>query len=632
METVRSRPHHRVPGVVAAAVIVAALFNPAPARADDACTPDTSFVGEYPDDEVDPDWTDNTQGVAHDKDHWFITSNFEQDTPDGKYLLKFPVGFDLGTTIDVDDPPPGVTVDTDAMPAQLKVLGYDHFGDPDQAGGFVFLPIDGGGNGVIGVFRAADLSFVGFEQTPQPGASWIAYNRSQKLLYSAAFGVSAGDGLYRYTVDLDALADTEDVAASIEFLDRFDLLEADGGPLTKAMDFSQGGVFTPWGDLYYVNGSQNTDPDDSPEIERGGVHLFSPSGRLLSESQNGSGAFNFEYHPTDLDAEEPQGIDWWNRNIGTGSPSISGQLHVLLLDNDVSEDDIFFKHYDVAYGCVPQDADTDGDGLTDLDEGYVFETDLFDPDTDDDGLSDGLEVNDLGTDPLAKDSDGDGVPDGDEDHDADGLSNGDEVNVYGTDPVVADTDIDGLSDGEEVNTYHTDPLVADTDGDGLSDGDEVNVYGTDPLVSDTDGDGLTDGDEVNVYGTDPTDADTDDDLLPDGLEVTYGTDPLVEDTDGDGLLDGQDVEFIQNAVDALPASAFDPPGLGTKKAIHSELENAESKLLAGDVDKALVKLASLRVHIDGCGIVPGKGDWIVDCARQIEVRVLVDLLTTNLGA
>lgn len=136
--------------------------------------------------------------------------------------------------------------------------------------------------------------------------------------------------------------------------------------------------------------------------------------------------------------------------------------------------------------------DTDGDGLSDYDEIFVYGTDPLNPDTDGDGLSDYDEIFKYGTDPLNPDTDGDG------------LSDFDEIYVHGTDPLNPDTDGDGLSDYDEINTYGTDPLNPDTDGDGLSDYDEIYVYGTDPLNPDTDGDGFTDGQEIEM-GTDPLD-------------------------------------------------------------------------------------------------------------------------------
>jgi eukaryotic-like serine/threonine-protein kinase len=54
------------------------------------------------------------------------------------------------------------------------------------------------------------------------------------------------------------------------------------------------------------------------------------------------------------------------------------------------------------------------------------------------------------------------------DTDADGLSDGDEVRTHKTEPLKADTDGDGLNDGVEIERG-TDPLKADTDGDGQAD-------------------------------------------------------------------------------------------------------------------------------------------------------------------
>lgn len=199
----------------------------------------------------------------------------------------------------------------------------------------------------------------------------------------------------------------------------------------------------------------------------------------------------------------------------------------------------------------------------------------------------------------------------------------------GTDPLDADTDDDDLTDGEEVNTYGTDPLNPDSDSDELNDGAEV-ALGTDPLDADSDDDSLTDGEEVNTYGTDPLDPDTDDDELTDGLEIEYGTDPLDPDTDGDGIPDGEDVEWLQNAINALPNSAFRVGLPGLRTAMLSILEDIEEAVATGDIAEAIRKLTNLRRRIDGCGISPDHNDWIVDCTAQNEIRQLVDLYIANL--
>jgi len=88
------------------------------------------------------------------------------------------------------------------------------------------------------------------------------------------------------------------------------------------------------------------------------------------------------------------------------------------------------------------------------------------------------------------------------DSDSDGLSDLDEVRVFQTNPDEPDSDGDGLNDQSEVQLFSTDPLQADTDGDGISDGDEANVHNTNPISVDSDSDGTSDGDEIE-RGTDP---------------------------------------------------------------------------------------------------------------------------------
>lgn len=190
-------------------------------------------------------------------------------------------------------------------------------------------------------------------------------------------------------------------------------------------------------------------------------------------------------------------------------------------------------------GTDPFQADTDGDGLNDYDEMYVYFTDPLNPDTDFDGDSDATEIAN-GTnpkDPLSsKDSDGDT------------LADSFEVATFSPMGCVSphlnpDSDGDGLNDYLEYVVYGSNPCVVDTDGDGINDYNEVQ-NGTDPTNPDTDGDGLNDGQEL-VYGTDPLNSDSDGDGSPDGREIADGTNPLdansFKDTDGDGESDYVDI-------------------------------------------------------------------------------------------
>jgi hypothetical protein len=587
------------------AILLAVVSPPGRAKTVDLPTTcSTSFLGDNPV-EGSMGWTDANNGIAHDAGNWFFTSEEE--------LVKIPVGLDLNTDIDPDDDPsdwpPGVLARGD-LPDSLADAGWHHQGDLDQANGFLFIPMnrDEGYPTVSGiaVYRASDLAYKGIAELPPPRLGWVAINPHNGLLYTSGWEISAADGLLRYHIDYDAIA-AGNVQAAISFVDEFDLTGVDP-PLKD----TQGGAFTPWGELYIVNGVEG----ETPEDERGGVHLFNAAGELIAESQNaGGGGFSFVYDPAPDEREEPEGADWWNRNIDPTSPGIGGQLHVMLNDNDdvptpadpFPSDDLSLKHYEVAL-CNPA-ADFDSDGLTDGDESFILGTDPVGADTDGDGVNDGDELHILKTDPLDRDSDDDGVTDGQEDPDGDGLPNTAEFGSWHTDPFDADSDDDLLTDGDEVHVYHTDPAKWDTDGDTLGDGAEVHTHGTDPLKADSDDDGLTDP-----------------------IELASGTDPIDKDTDDDGLPDGSDVEFVLNALQSLPLSVFTPPGAGTKQAIESMLDAAEGKAAAGDIGAALLKLRQLRSHLDGCGTRADSNDWIVVCAPQVQVRELLDLLISNLSS
>lgn len=168
--------------------------------------------------------------------------------------------------------------------------------------------------------------------------------------------------------------------------------------------------------------------------------------------------------------------------------------------------------------------DTDGDGLTDIDElagpGGWLPTNPALPDTDADGLWDGFELAILpvGTNPNASDTDIDGIDDGDAVN---------RIYGYATSPNDADTDDDTISDADEIfgaTGYWLDPTDADTDADGLGDYTEWSLR-LRPDLPDMDFDGLLDGDEVNRYGTQPILRDSDGDTVDDGVEVATGTDP-----------------------------------------------------------------------------------------------------------
>jgi large repetitive protein len=233
-------------------------------------------------------------------------------------------------------------------------------------------------------------------------------------------------------------------------------------------------------------------------------------------------------------------------------------------------------------------ADTDGDGLPDVEEDAIG-TDRNDADSDDDGVRDGQEPN------FASDTDGDGLinaldPDSDNDGLYDGTERGVAVPPVGTDVTRGHF----IPDASPATT--TNPLDADTDGGGVGDGDEdPNRNGridllernpNDPLddllpPADTDGDGLPDTVEL-VIGTDPLDADSDDDGLRDGFEANYGDDTdedgtinaLDPDSDGDGIYDGTERGVVTAPAGTDPTRGFFVPD--ADPATRTSMVNADT--------------------------------------------------------
>lgn len=260
----------------------------------------------------------------------------------------------------------------------------------------------------------------------------------------------------------------------------------------------------------------------------------------------------------------------------------------------------------VDYGSNP-DGDNDGDGLTNVEEGYLG-TDENDSDTDDDGLTDNEEVDLLGTDPT--DAESCGMSDYECDNDGDGISNGYEVNDNapvgtegnftgeGFNPNNIDTDEDRLLDDFELryldicdldgtisdgNHNGTEDPLEDCEGDGLTNEEEQNL-GTDPTVSDTDGDGSSDISELEA-GSDPTDpssapvdpsGDDDGDGLTNAEEIEAGTDSQNPDSDGDYYTDFEELraDSPTDPMDPLstPADQIDTDGDGLSDTIDRDMD------------------------------------------------------------
>lgn len=243
-------------------------------------------------------------------------------------------------------------------------------------------------------------------------------------------------------------------------------------------------------------------------------------------------------------------------------------------------------------GGGPGEVDTDGDGITDADEGTGDPDEdgipnAEDEDSDGDGIPDADEAGDDDLDTAPVDSDEDGTPDFlDTDSDDNGIPDEDDGTADLDDDGTADyadldDDGDGIDDATEIegagadcdDDGEADPTGSaddpnDCDGDGTadyhdldSDGDTIgDVHeGTadndgddfrDRYDSDSDNDTFPDSEEAgdDKVSTAPVDTDEDDlpdyidpdsdsDGVPDVDEAEIGTDRLEVDSDGDGVSD-----------------------------------------------------------------------------------------------
>jgi hypothetical protein len=293
--------------------------------------------------------------------------------------------------------------------------------------------------------------------------------------------------------------------------------------------------------------------------------------------------------------------------------------------------------------------DTDGDGISDGDEGRVARTDTdgdgtpdyMDADSDGDGILDSHEAGDpeLATAPL--DSDGDGVANF---RDRDSDDNGREDDIDGEhdadddgspDFADLDDDDDAILDPSELGPEPAAPR--DTDGDGTpdfrdsdSDGDAIpDVWETDADYDndrlgnyiDLDSDSDCVGDAIEARGVPPIDSDndhrpdyidrdSDNDGISDAAEdrncnaaVDPGeTSPVSQDTDGDGVSDMVETAAGTDPLD--PASnpqangdfVFVEPYLAPQLPVDQNLDFS-TKLQAVDLYVLLDRSSSMSTEI-----------------------------------
>lgn len=233
------------------------------------------------------DWTENCQGIVTDGNFWYVVSNNEKK----RAVYKFSLDFDF---------------------IKLAVSPIDqHIGHPALSDGKIYVPVeppDPNENASIWQlnteFSTSVIFDLGYTENRNPigKMSWCAINPWNSLLYSSVVD----------NVDHICAYDPKD---SFSFKRK---LEIEGEKVNSV----QGGWFSNNGHLYLSS-------DDSVDI-RGYSAL---NGKFL-------GSFGLDYG----DGDEIEGL-CVGHIINTAG--LSSFVHVIILDNEGTEDDVFINHFSV---------------------------------------------------------------------------------------------------------------------------------------------------------------------------------------------------------------------------------------------------------------------------------------------
>lgn len=298
-----------------------------------------NYLYSYPHERDSLGWNQEAQGIAHDDNYWYITDNGYVITHGDEHLWKIPVEHDL--TQNAHNHPNTCVATLKDIPELYPE--WDHFGDVDhykyvardsQVHHYVIVALAHDDAGGFAIFKSTEnpsaVWYVADMSLPSGHAPWCAVHPQTGILYIS--GTLIGS-IHKYSIDWEELTNTRRLVVAGQ--GSFGLQDGAGVPLT--LRHMQGGEFTPTGDiLYLTNGYGDHIADD-------GLHAFNTTTwRRIKHSSYSNRPFKFSWEPGE--GEEPEGLTIWDLDNGR-APGIRGQLHVMLLDNDLGEDDVYIKHY-----------------------------------------------------------------------------------------------------------------------------------------------------------------------------------------------------------------------------------------------------------------------------------------------
>lgn len=319
---------------------------------------------DYPNDNASDwggdDWAPN--GIAHDKDNWFICSVSRAivgNTDNLNYCIwKIPVSLDLNASMEHPSVKSFNLFYSTLDPVFKK---YGHAGDIDVCTSpldnkdYLVVPLTSNKPGSAGIpivafFRASNLEFVNYAKlTNQKDAGWCAVSAKDGRLYSS-FDDATHFIKYRIAWDtiLHQLGNHNGLICTDNYVG---INDEWGRPLS--LKNMQGGEFTEDGKLLYISsgllggGCGETNYQD-------GLHVFEVSSGSWDRIQRSTNkfrppfkqfCFDFNFDNGGCFGDEPEGLTIWDLNNGR-APHVNGQLHVLLDDHNFwTSSKEYIRHY-----------------------------------------------------------------------------------------------------------------------------------------------------------------------------------------------------------------------------------------------------------------------------------------------
>jgi hypothetical protein len=277
-------------------------------------------------------WTEECQGLISDGNYWYGVSNNEQDPNinydefgEPKEVLNYAHKGIYKFTLDFQ--PLGF----------LQYPKTNHVGAPCYQQGKIYVPVEEGSAAKVWVLdtnlETKDIRLLGGSNPnslrPQGGSmSWCAINPWDGYLYSSTSDNVNQVFTYDPNNDFEFMNDENN-----EFMKP--PLQLGGGTINKV----QGGCISENGHLYLTSewpGDLQFDPFDPTTWLSGEIRAYS----LLNGTFLGS--HRVRYDTGVFVAEEMEGIAIAHIVRPGG---ISTYLHVIILDNDLSPDDVSIRHY-----------------------------------------------------------------------------------------------------------------------------------------------------------------------------------------------------------------------------------------------------------------------------------------------